>query len=181
MKRRQPEWSKPFVGKCCSGIDDVAELVEVAYKLFLERQKSRRVNWINLLKNNRYKSVVFRFIEQLGNVLNDYGVVMKTKAEVIKICYDYFSALDEYHRGKGHNGFFFNQIASMYALEVYINWAEENFGSLERYFEIGLEKKEVRDKREEKMREESNDIRGEFERSVKINKSKIKGLLEIEF
>jgi hypothetical protein len=183
--RRQPLWIQPFK-QCCneysSKIDCVAELVESAYKLFLERQKGRKTSWLNLLKNNRYKTIIIRFIEQLGNLLNSYGIELNTKAECIKICYDYFVALDEYHKAKGHNGFFFNQIAGMYALEVFINWCEENFSSVERYFEIGLEKKEAREKKEKEIKASVEEQAVEkMKEQTKMKRSKIKGLMEIEF
>jgi sortase (surface protein transpeptidase) len=70
----------------------------------------------------------------------------------------------------------------MYALEVFINWCEENFSSVEQYFEIGLEKKEAREKKEQELKASFEEQAVEkMKEQTKMKKSKIKGLMEIEF
>jgi len=183
MQRRSPKWLKPFE-KSCNKLIEVAELVELAYKVFLEKYKNRKTGWLNLLKNNKYKSVIMKFIEQIGSLLADYDVEVN-KAESMKLFCDYFIALDSYHIEKGHSGFFFNQIAGMYAIEVFLSWIENNYGSIDRYFDVGLEKKEVRLKRQqerEQMEDKEIDSKEVMEKIARVKTVReIKGLVEIEF
>lgn len=174
-QRRKPDWLKTFNGL---NLETLVELVALAYGDYIAEATGRKKVILNFKTNYRYRTILMNWLKIIGQLFKSENIILKTKQEILKICKDYFTVLHNYHRKLGHRGFFINQLISLYAVELYQDWINDNYGSLERYIKFATESISEKEKRlnsENIPEEEINKIKN------LAKKSKIDGMLEVSF
>ena len=141
--RKKPECMK--ILKSTISLGEAIDTAFFAYKEFAKKG-GRNYGFLDIRKGSG-KKYYKHFMNLLINVCSLLHYINPeirlNKLKLIKVCLDYYDALQQSYTNRGIGHFMINQLATVYAMEVYQQWCIDNYITLDRYVEEALKPKRI--------------------------------------